>query len=428
MHVSNLNNAAPSVVSVIPPAEITSIFTGDAAQDRTGWQVVLSTWFLYTGQSLVYPHFTRYYDLDLHLRDWQIGLLMAVPALGALLLQPVWGFVSDRILGRTTAFRAVVALTGLILGLYAFSYQWGGFPLLLTFAFLFMTCYGSGLPLNAAIILSYLGRQRRHLFGRVRVAGSISFTVGMFCVAPVLVLLSQSLGLYGRTMVFLGGSCMYFVTIVFTRWNEDHFERHSRPVFNSFVELLRNRNLMSLFGSIFFLSVGTAAGTQYIGPYIGHRGLPELFFATFWLVGVGVEIVLTYNLQKVVRIWGLKGTFLIALASEYIRWTGMSMLAAPGWMLFLNALQGPAVIGVFFASAMYLDAECEESVRSSAQAMIYFAFMTGQVTGYLISSALVEFHADLPRADAIQTTFFWSGFFILTALLIGTLFVKRESA
>lgn len=406
--------------------EITSIFTGDAAQDRTGWQVVLSTWFLYTGQALVYPHFTRYYDLDLHLPDWQIGLLMAIPALGALLLQPVWGFVSDRILGRTMAFRVVVTLTGLILGFYAFSYQWGGFPLLLASAFLFMTCYGSGLPLNAAIILSYLGQRRRHLFGRVRVAGSISFTVGMFVLAPLLVLLSHSLGLYGRTMVFLGGSCMYLTTILFTRWDETHFERHSRPVFSSFVELLRNRNLLSLFASLYFLSVGTAAGTQYVGPYIGHRGLPEIFFATFWLVGVGVEIVLTYNLQKVVRFWGLKGTILTAFASEYIRWTGMSLLEAPGWMLFLNALQGPAVIGVFFASAMYLDSECEESVRSSAQAMIYFAFMTGQVTGYLISSALVEYHAELPRADAIQTTFFWSGFFILTALLIGTFCVKRE--
>ncbi|GEM_PF-3155895 len=428
MHVSNLNNPAPPGISIAVPEEIDSIFTGDAARDRTGWQVVLSTWFLYLGQSLVYPHFTRYYDLDLHLPDWQIGLLMAVPALGALCLQPVWGYISDRILGRTMAFRVVVVLTGLILALYAFSYQWGGFPLLMFAGFLFWSCYGSGLPLNAAIILSYLGRPRRHLFGRIRVAGSISFTLGMFMLAPLLVSISQTLGLYGRTMVFLGGSCMYFLTVLFTRWDENFFERHSPPVFRSFVGILRNRSLIALFVSIFLLSAGASAGAQYIGPYIGHRGLPEFFFATFWFVGVAVEIGLTYNLQKVVRFWGLRQTILIAFASEYLRWLGMSILSAPVWILLLNILQGPAVIGVFFASAMYLDAECEESVRASAQAMIYFSFMTGQVTGFLLSSAMVDFYSYLPRAQAIQSAFFWSSFSILTALVIGTAFMKRETA
>lgn len=86
------------------------------------------------------------------------------------------------------------------------------------------------------------------------------------------------------------------------------------------------------------------------------------------------------------------------------------------------------MIGVFFASAMYLDAECEESVRASAQAMIYFSFMTGQVTGFLLSSAMVDFYSYLPRAQAIQSAFFWSSFSILTALVIGTAFMKRETA
>ncbi len=67
---------------------------GEGAKRRTGLKVLANTWFLCLGQACVFPHLTRYYDLDLHLSDFHIGLMMALPALGAVLMQPLWGILA----------------------------------------------------------------------------------------------------------------------------------------------------------------------------------------------------------------------------------------------------------------------------------------------------------------------------------------------
>ncbi len=385
-----------------------------------------STAFLYCGQSCVFPHLTRYYDLDLHLNDWQIGLMMSMTSLGAVLTQPFWGILADRLIGRTKTIRLAMSLNILFLTAFAFSFQTGGFSLLLPAGILFFICYSATLPLNSAIILSYLGKSRRHLFGRMRVAGSISFTVGMFLICPMVVSLSLRFGLYGRTLVFLTACLLYLGAIFCTFWDESQFERHHKPQFRNFVTFFRNRNLMVFYLSIFCTSIGASAGIQYIGPYIGHRGLSERFFSTLWLVGVSMEILLTFNLHHIARWIGLKYTVVMGFASEFFRWGGISLFDAPGWILAFNGLHGPAVLGVFFASAMYLDSECEESVRSTAQALLYFSFVSGQVTGYLLASTLVNHYSYLPRAEAIQSSFFWFSLFALTGALFAFFSLRRE--
>lgn len=398
---------------------------GEGSKRRTGLKVFANTWFLCMGQACVFPHLTRYYDLDLHLSDFYIGLMMALPALGAVMMQPLWGILADRMIGRTKTIRLTLIMNILMLIFFAFSYQKGGFPLLLISGTMLYISYSAGLPLNSAIILSFLGKKNRHLFGRMRVAGSISFTLTMFLICPLVIGISIWFGLYGRTLLFLTAGIFYFITILTTFWDENHFERHVKPEFDSFLNLFRNPNMVIFYLSIFCVSIGASAGIQYLGPYVGHRGLSERFFSTLWLVGVSVEIICTYNLHRFAQTIGLKYTVLLGFAAEFIRWFGMSMVDAPGLIIALNCFHGPAVLGVLFASAMYLDAECEESIRSTAQAMLYFSFVSGQVTGYILASALVNHYSYLPRYEAIQNSFFWFSLFALFAAIMGTIFLEK---
>lgn len=376
----------------------------------------------------MFPHLTRHYDLDLHLADWQIGLLMAVPSLCALFFQPIWGYIADRVLTRTLTFRIAMICSTVMVCFFVFAYQIGGFLLLLPVTICFMICYYAGVPINSAIILSFLGKKRRHLFGKIRVSGSVSFTIGIFFISPLMVELSRVLGMYDRGMVFMTAGLMYLLAFFSTRWDENHFEKHHKPEFQSFSNLLKNLNLMCLYACIYITSIGASAGIQYIGPYIGHRGLSERFFSTFWLVGVCVEIGLTFYLEHIVRRVGLKTVIVGAFLAESLRWIGISQFDPPAMILIFNVFHGFAVIGMFFASAMYLDAECEESIRSTAQALLYFSFVSGQVTGYLLSSFVVSLYDHLPRAEAIQTCFFWFGAFNVLSISIGGLFLKRESS
>ncbi len=400
----------------------------DEAHRRTGWLVIASTWFLYSAQSCFLPHQTRFFDLDLGLDDRQIGILMAVPAFVSLLFQPVWGALADRVFGRTVALRIILISSSVLLIFYSIAYAIGGYFLLLFGACLFVASMGATIPTSAAIILSFLGPKKRHLFGRIRVAGSTSFCFTVITFCPVLALISQKIGFPDRTCIFWGGSIFYLLSLSFTFWDDSQFEAHETPTFTSFVRLLRNRNLALFYFSIFCCSVGASAGIQYIGPYIGHRGFSEFYFSSIWFVGVGVEIFCTYNLHRLVNRFGLKNIVVVGIAAEGCRWLGLSQLTSAIPILMLFMLHGPAVIGSFFGSAMYLDSECEESVRSTAQAILYFSMVAGQITGYLSGSLIVESYGYLSRKSAIQNSFFWFGLAAIFASAFCYLFVKPETA
>lgn len=392
---------------------------------RTGLLVYACTGFLFAAQSCVFPHMSRYYDLDLHLNDWQIGLLMSLTSLGAATSQPFWGMMADRVIGRTPCLRLALVNNVIFLLLFAFAYQLGGFFLLAPSAILFYGSYNATIPINSSIILSYLGREKRHLFGRIRFVGSLFFTLTMFLICPVMVSLSRGAGFYGRTFVFFSACIFYLITLLCTFWDEEHFEKHNKPQMRNFLDLIRNRNLLIFYLSIFFSSISASAGLQYIGPYMGHRGLSERFFSIFWLVGVSMEILLTYNMHHLIRSLGLKFLVVSGFASEFIRWCGISFSHAPGLILVCNLLHGFAVMGTYFASAMYLDHECKENVRSTAQALLYFFSVFGQVTGYILGSMLVNHYSGfMPRAEAIQSCFLWFSLFALTATLFAASFLQ----
>ncbi len=394
---------------------------------RTRNQVIANTWFMYCAGGCFYPQLTRYFDLDLNLTDWQIGALMAVPLIGVMIFQPLWGLMADRVMGLTQTYRLSLILSWLLLPVFAFSYQIGGFSLLLVSAFAFWCCQAATAPLNTAIIFSYLGENGRQRFGRIRAFGSASFTFGVFCIGPLAVWLSTQWGWYGRTLIFLVGSLCYFIALVFTRWEKQHFERHRRPGLQSFKRLIGDRNLLCLYTAVFCVMVGTASGLQYIGPYLGRLGYSEWFFSSVWLIGLVAEIILTFNLGPLARRFGLKRMILFGFLAEAVRWLGYAHFNAPGSLLFFFIMHGPSTLGIFFAASMYVDSECEKRVRSTAQSLLYFSITSGQVTGYLLGSALVESYHALPRAEAMQASFFWSGTIALAAVVFCAIFVKKES-
>ena len=404
-----------------------SIFHDEASR-RNGWLVLGSVWFLYSAQACVVPHLTRYFDLDLGLGDRQIGLLMALPALTALIAQTFWGAIADRYLGRTNAYRITLLLSAILIYVYIVSFPLGGFWFLLLSACLFMGSMNSCNPIINSLIFSYLGKEKRDLYGRVRIAGSFSFSVTITLLCPILVSLSNWLGWYERSAVFSAAGFFYIAALLCARWNESEFEKHQRPDLRSLFEPLRDRNLAAFFFSIFLVAAGLFAGIQYIGPFVGYNGGTEFYYSLVWLAAVSAEIIIMLNLQTIVRAIGLKRVILIGLTVDGIRWICFYFISNASLFLLINTLQGPAVVGIFFASAMYVDTHCKESIRSTAQALLFFAIVSGQIVGFMGGSLVVECYQGIPRVEAIQNAFFWFGCVSLTASACCYFFVSNGNS
>lgn len=357
------------MIAASPPrdhSQAVSLFR-DQEHRAAGRWVMAGNWFVYSAQACLLPHLTRYYDLDLGLNDKQIGMLMALPALFALVCQPFWGVMADRVLGRTMTFQLVMALAALLAWCFTFSHALGGFPLLLGVSIALTVLYRASGPLLSSITLSCLGKDRRHFFGRIRAIGSISFAFTIALICPSLAFAASVFELPGRGAIFITGGFFFFIALACSAWDERQFDLHERPPMRSIGALLRDRNLIHMFVSMFLIGIGASAGIQYFGPFVDYRGHSEFFYGTLWMVGITTEILLALTLHRWIRRVGFKRMLVLGLAAEGIRWTCMAY-AGSAWMyLVLFTLHGPAVVGIFFAAAMYIDAACRESVRSTAQ-------------------------------------------------------------
>jgi MFS family permease len=343
-----------------------------------------------------------------------------------ILCQPLWGYLADRVLGRSQTYRLCIAWTGTILLLFPFSYHVGGFPLLFINAILLTIGYVSMQGLSSAVMFSFLGPVHRKKFGRLRWIGSFSFMAATLIVGPSMVKLSSMLQLHGRVMVFIAAAVFFFVAMALSRWNEADFQPHTPPK-NFSLAFLKNRNIQYVYFTIFCGGAASSAVMLYLGPYIGHLGYSESFFSSLWVAGISCEAFLGYHLDKIVKYTGLKNLLVIACFAEGLRWFLLLHTHSPLSMQIIFMLHGPAIIGYFFASAMYLDTECDESIRSSAQTFLTFSFFFGQVFAFFVASMIVGSTAEITRVDAIRSSFYFYSMMGIIGGFFGWFFIKKES-
>lgn len=384
-----------------------------------------SVWFLFFGHGSLIPHLTRYFDLDLALNDQQIGLLMAIPMIIVIFTQPGWGYLADRRLGRSWTFRLCLLLTGCSLAAFPFSYHLGGFPLLLLATILVTIGYVSTNGLSNAVLFSFLGPTERKHYGRIRWIGSVSFMSAVFLVCPTLAHLSEVFGFHGRILIFLASALFFFTSCALTQWDEKDFQLHIPPKRFSF-RFLHNGNLLRFYFTIFCAGSSCSAVLLYLGPYVGHLGYSETFFSSLFLAGITFESILIYNLDKILKRVSIKSVVVTGCLAEGLRWLLFLYVYSEIGMLLVFMLHGPAVVGYLFASAMYIDTECEESIRSTAQTMLTFSFFGGQVFGFLVASNLVGMSGIIDRAEAIRVSFYFYSFMGLFGSLFGAFFVRKE--
>ena len=123
----------------------------------------------YYGASAVYQGYIALFYGGIGLNKARIGMVNASAAAAALLVQPVWGALGDRVRKRTRLLCAISAAAALILPVYLLG---RGFFFQLAAAFGFYAFFSALLPLGDAVILSSCENRS---YGKIRLAGGLGY-------------------------------------------------------------------------------------------------------------------------------------------------------------------------------------------------------------------------------------------------------------
>ncbi len=122
-----------------------------------------------------FPFLALYLERYHHLSEAEIGFVLAAASVARMLVNPVWGHVSDTKIGRLTALQ--IGLVGCIVFALALNVVDGlvAVAAMLTLHSVFMVAQG---PNVDAIALTHLGEERMSEYGRIRGWESMTYATG----------------------------------------------------------------------------------------------------------------------------------------------------------------------------------------------------------------------------------------------------------
>lgn len=293
-----------------------------------------------------------------------LGIVFALGALFTIVMQPIWGILSDK-------YRKPKLFIYIIVSAYALSslliYS-GDSIFKITIAYILYMVFFSGQgPVTDSIVVGS-GLE----FGRVRLWGSIGFAVG----AQVTGLLAEYFG-FGAMFISIALSSIIVLAITATiEVNSSSKSSESKITRGDIIKLLSNKNyLIFLLGS-FFIG-GTIGGhNSYFGLFYKELGGSISGIGLAFFLFAGSEAPIMAVMQRVSNKISIATGLLFSSLFFVLRWFLYSMIPSPQTILILFVLQGLSIGSFLVLVTLYINEITSPKLRTTAIA-IYFSFSTG---------------------------------------------------
>lgn len=289
----------------------------------------------------------------------EMMFLMASAPMVALVAQPVWGMIADRLKMRNNAL--VIMLLG-AMGFMALLQVSKGFSWLMAGSCLFAAFYTPISPMNDAIVLESL-QKTRAAFGPLRLMGSIGFAL------TNLLLIGYFEGRYHlvpwATVISLG--LLLAAVQVFPKTPGHQRGRQKVPM----RRILQIEGMMPLLALVtalqlamgYYYSYFTIHFTSLPGGSAGMLGLAYAISAVF-------EIPFLLFADKLYRRLGAGRLMVISSGLLTLRFLIISLAVSPGWLLVSQVLHGGGFIVIMVSMAKYINETVPDELKSGGQMLL----------------------------------------------------------
>ncbi|ULL16105.1 MFS transporter [Paenibacillus sp. H1-7] len=332
----------------------------------------LFMYFLFSTYSIMgffLPPYLQSNGLD----SGQIGNLLAVGSLVAMIAQPAWGFISDK--------HKTVKPILLVLLICAFSVSLGFFSATSFFAILFFyalfSCFHSATgPLAETLCIAYASQHQKS-FGQIRLWGEVG--VGMSSLLLGIVI--DRIGIHHLGGIYALAVCVAGAATLLL------------PNSKSAASAVNLSNLGKLFVKpklLWFLLLVLMVGIPHrmndsmLAIYLHRLGATDTQLGMAWLVATFSTVPVFMFISKIMRKWNELGILVIAAFAYSLRWMIYSFAESPGVLIAAQLLHSLTFPLFLVSSIQYLSSIVPAELRASGQAA--FAVTFGGLGGIIGSS------------------------------------------
>jgi PPP family 3-phenylpropionic acid transporter len=358
-------------------------------------------WFLYLGAyGMLLPYFSLYLSDNAGLSGTEVGMVVTMAPLVALVAPTVWGRIADRSRSRVRVMAIATFGVALVAALFAaLSGFWG-----LVAGAIALAVFTTGLfPLVIAATLAALGENASEGFGRIRVWGTVGFLVVVVAFPALLRALGDPPSADTRPsqpglwLMFPATALMVLAAALVALRIPDAPAIDVRQRDASWIELLRHPPFVRLLALSFGLYLFFQGPMSLFPLYLrGHGGGVDTV-SRMWIFMLLLEIPLIAFSGTGLRHLGPRGLLIAGFAAGGIRWLVCGLVRDLRAIYLVQLLHGVTVAGAGIGSALYVEASVPARLRSTGQALNSTA---GLGIGSIVSNVAAGWLMDHASVDA----------------------------
>ena len=260
------------------------------------------------------PYLNLYYE-RVGLTGSQMGTISSAGYIAAMLFSPLWGAITD----KTHKYKAMASFLILATGITGLIWQRQTEFLWIFVASLFLSVFRSNIGNVLDALCVEYSKQNNKEFSLIRSMGSLGYLAGSFIVGNFMF---EFFHIQGPYMQVLFGIALLFVCLMLFVKEPEFSNEVSKDhnLKSNMKELLHNHDYIFILFLSFFSMMILDSTNNYIGNHlIMTMGLEDNAIGIVTCAMVLPEIFIIMNFHKLIKKFGTRKTYLIAIVTQIIR-------------------------------------------------------------------------------------------------------------
>ena len=351
------------------------------------------------------------YCVDHGLNSTQSALILSITPIMMFVIQPVYGFLADKLGYKKTLLTSTLLASISYLG-YLYN---GGFAWLIIVTFIMSLFYNTIQPVLDSMALQIAKHHSKFSYGTLRFYGAAGF-------AFTTIITGQVIDAVDITAIFIVSSITMLLAFIFCFFLENEsIEENTVNAYKGVWSVIKNPSLLFLLFCVFLVSLGATTIWNFYSTYLKDNGASDS------LVGYGLsfqglcELPIFYFSARIILRLGLKTTLIITVLATVVRMTLYNLIENPIATLPVELLHGFSWSLFWVVCVEYVNKLVDEHWLATGQSLLYAAYFgAGAIAGNYWTGYFIN------RGMRVQEIFLLNAGVVALVVVSIILFMKKK--
>jgi len=336
---------------------------------------------IYGALACIYP-FLIYYFQEKGLSYTEMGMIFAAISITGVVVQPIWGFITDKYSNK----RTIIIITMLLSGLLVYSLIFAdGFYVIILSIILLMSFQSPVVPIADAYSYEIIEYYKKLQYGKIRLMGSFGYAV-------VALFMGYTVKYYGINSSYVVYSILMLLgALLLLSIAYKGKGTHKKISFYDIVNLIRDKKFILLIISVILTNVANGSNSSYIPILIEKTGGDVTQLGIVWFIIAISELPAFYFGTKLIYKYGELNLYILGVALFALRYFLGSLCDDYVSVLVIQLMQGVTYTFYLLASLQYINKISPVQMRTSAITLHAAAMGAGGAIGNMGGGVLLEY-------------------------------------